>query len=215
MDDNSRLSLKKRGWTDPQTGEYYPGGNPNEISKANTSSQTGAFSNQTSFPEFSQIPQPVNNQNQQNQSGRYSSPSSVQVERGENLKFCKYCGKLIHMDAVICTNCGRQVETLKSEQNYVNQTTVIQTNIPQTQTVVTVPANVRILNRVVSIILCILFGGLGFHRFYEGKVGTGILWLFTGGMFGIGWLVDIIILASLKNNDYYIDGSGRRIELPK
>lgn len=47
----------------------------------------------------------------------------------------------------------------------------------------------------VTYILLIFFGGLGIHRFYLGKVGTGILWLFTGGLLGIGVLVDIFTLT--------------------
>jgi len=46
--------------------------------------------------------------------------------------------------------------------------------------------------KLVALLLAIFLGGLGFHRFYVGKVGTGILWLITGGLLGIGWLVDII-----------------------
>ena len=38
------------------------------------------------------------------------------------------------------------------------------------------------------------FGALGFHRFYLGKVGTGILWLCTGGMFGVGMIYDAVTL---------------------
>lgn len=47
----------------------------------------------------------------------------------------------------------------------------------------------------VTYILLIFFGGLGIHRFYLGKIGTGILWLLTGGLLGIGVLVDIFTLS--------------------
>lgn len=40
-----------------------------------------------------------------------------------------------------------------------------------------------------------IFGWLGFHRFYLGKVGTGILWIFTIGCLGIGSLIDLFTLG--------------------
>ena len=48
---------------------------------------------------------------------------------------------------------------------------------------------------VAALILCILLGSLGVHRFYVGKIGTGILMLLTFGGLGIWTLVDIIVIA--------------------
>ena len=47
-------------------------------------------------------------------------------------------------------------------------------------------------NKTVALLLAVFLGPLGAHRFYVGKMGTGILWLFSGGVFGIGWIVDIV-----------------------
>ena len=44
-------------------------------------------------------------------------------------------------------------------------------------------------------LVCLFGGFLGLHKFIEGKVGLGILYLLTGGLFGIGWLIDTIIYA--------------------
>jgi hypothetical protein len=38
------------------------------------------------------------------------------------------------------------------------------------------------------------FGALGFHRFYLGKIGTGLLWMFTGGLVMVGSIYDFLTL---------------------
>lgn len=49
---------------------------------------------------------------------------------------------------------------------------------------------------VVALLLCVFLGVLGIHRFYVGKIGTGILMLLTGGGCGIWYLIDMILIAT-------------------
>jgi hypothetical protein len=45
------------------------------------------------------------------------------------------------------------------------------------------------------------FGALGFHRFYLGRFGTGLLWLFTGGLAGIGALFDLFYIPTMVRDE--------------
>jgi len=47
------------------------------------------------------------------------------------------------------------------------------------------------LNYDVAWLLLVFLGVFGIHRFYMGKWLTGLVWMFTGGLFGIGWLYDL------------------------
>lgn len=52
------------------------------------------------------------------------------------------------------------------------------------------------MSKIAAILITFFLGGLGIHRFLSGKVGTGIIWLLTGGCFGIGWLIDFIMVCT-------------------
>lgn len=179
---NPSVSLKKSApqpWTDPVTGEIYPGGNPNEVSKP-------IMSQNVYQPDG--VPTPVN-----------SAPGQPQVTvLNDGMKFCKFCGQKILMDAVVCTHCGRQVEQLQSAPG---QPIII--NNTNTNNAQSVHVGGRERNKWVAFVLCLCFGIFGVHRFYEGKVGSGLLWFFTWGLFGIGWLIDLIIILT-KPNPYYV-----------
>ena len=117
-------------------------------------------------------------------------------------KFCKHCGGTIPQDAVMCTHGGRQVEELAgaAQPQVVIQNTTMNTN---TAAAVVAGVGARAKNKWTAFVLCLLLGYFGAHKFYEGKVGMGVLYLFTLGLFGIGWFVDLIVLLT-KTNPYYV-----------
>ncbi|WP_084957021.1 TM2 domain-containing protein [Thermoactinospora rubra] len=56
-------------------------------------------------------------------------------------------------------------------------------------------------SKVTAALLCLFLGVLGVHRFYVGKIGTGILQLVTAGGFGIWALVDFVIILAGRFRD--------------
>ena len=65
-----------------------------------------------------------------------------------------------------------------------------------------------------ALLLCFFLGALGIHQFYVGKTGKGILYLLTGGLFGIGWLIDLFAIAENKfkdSNDLPLTGNSQLV----
>ena len=56
--------------------------------------------------------------------------------------------------------------------------------------------------RKTALLLCIFLGCLGFHLFYVGRIGKGLLYMCTFGLFGIGILIDFfsILFGSFRDN---------------
>jgi TM2 domain-containing membrane protein YozV len=62
-------------------------------------------------------------------------------------------------------------------------------------------------NRLTTFLLCLLLGYFGVHRFYVGRIGSGILWLLTGGILAVGWIYDLVMIATGE----FVDEDGKRI----
>lgn len=125
-----------------------------------------------------------------------------QATENVKTKFCKHCGAKIPEDAILCTACGRQVEEMKgaAQPSIVinNENTNANMNMNMMGGMFGRPRN-----KWVALILCLLLGFVGAHKFYEGRAGMGILYIFTGGLLGIGWIIDIIAILC-KPNPYFV-----------
>ncbi len=98
-------------------------------------------------------------------------------------------------------------EEIKSEEKIVVDSAASVGNYPQQENNFYTQQNIQTQksekSRGVAAVLCFFLGALGIHRFYVGKIGTGLLWMFTAGLFGIGAFIDfiIIICGSFKDAD--------------
>lgn len=119
-------------------------------------------------------------------------------------KYCKHCGEIIDEECVVCPKCGKQVEKLSSDSD--KNIIINNNNNVSASASAAAFAGVRYgspKNKWVALLLCFFLGFLGAHKFYEGKTGKGILYLFTFGLLGIGIIIDLISIL-MKPNPYYV-----------
>lgn len=155
--------------------------------------QPQGYPQQQYYPQQQGYQQP---QGYQNPQGMYNPQMMRNGQMGQT-KFCQNCGAMIPAAAVICTSCGCQTGQMSSPN------IVIQNSNTNTNMNVVGGGYGRPRDKWVAFLLCFFLGFLGAHKFYEGKTGMGIVYIFTVGLFGIGWLVDCISLL-LKPNPYYV-----------
>lgn len=97
-------------------------------------------------------------------------------------RYCEYCGSELPEE---------KPQTVINNYYYGNpEKTVVK------ERVVVVDRTVSDKSKAVALALCIFLGYFGAHQFYVGKKGKGWLYLFTVGLCGIGWIVDIFSIAS-------------------
>jgi hypothetical protein len=97
-------------------------------------------------------------------------PMSGPRSATDEILHCTMCGHMMHESARACPQCGAP--------NSVQAWTDISER-----------------SRLIALLLCVFLGVAGVHRFYVGKTGTGILWLLTGGLVGVGAIYDLVMIA--------------------
>ncbi len=88
--------------------------------------------------------------------------------------YCRHCGREATSGAAFCAGCGKR---LVGEEGATRS------------------AGVSPKSRLAAAILAWFVGWLGIHRFYLGKVGTGLLMIFTLGGLGVWALVDFVLIV--------------------
>ena len=114
---------------------------------------------------------------------------------------CTYCGKFYCADCLVdvkgrnycrehVTQAMNNTQTQQPNYTYNNSYNNNNSNAYNGYGI-----TISTKSRLLALLLCFYVGVLGIHRFYVGKIGTGILYLVTFGLFGIGTLVDFILIA--------------------
>lgn len=98
--------------------------------------------------------------------------------RNEYEKYCFSCGTTIDSRAAVCPKCG-------VSQPDINRNTSVNTRW------------------LAVFLLALVVGVFGAHRFYTGRIGSGILMLITIGGLGIWYLIDLIMIVTGNFNDAY------------
>ena len=107
--------------------------------------------------------------------------------------FCPNCGAVVEQGIKFCANCGTAIAGREPAQ----PTPAAQPYAPSQPYAPVAQAQqpgISPLSRTVALVLCIFIGYMGVHRFYAGKIGTGVLWLLTWGLLGIGVFIDFILI---------------------
>lgn len=109
---------------------------------------------------------------------------------------CQECSAVMDGGAY-CEKCGAKLPHYDPIQE---EKPIRQKECPTPNEVIYVksadrPNDVSRKSRTVALLLCVFFGYFGLHRLYLGKIGTGLLYMFTFGLSGIGWLIDIVLIA--------------------
>ena len=92
----------------------------------------------------------------------------------------------------ICNSCGNTWVVSQDDDSMMPGVTGSFSNNYQTEVRLHSGSSKQ---KSIALLLCVFGGYFGLHYFYVGKIGMGILYFLTGGLCGIGWIVDIFRIA--------------------
>ena len=131
---------------------------------------------------------------------------------------CKDCGsksyKKLDDHTYKCEYCGQIEEVFEEKQKETPKQEIVQTvKVQETQTEKPKEEPKKkkdispLMDSIIYLAICFFLGEFGIHKFMKGRVGMGILYLFTFGLFGIGWLIDVIkgVVDVLKETANYFN----------
>ena len=141
----------------------------------------------------------------------------------ENGRFCSFCGTQITADMlrekeilnkVGCPSCGSTNVTFNREnqgevrgengKQIVHYTVGLCKDCGYTwRADKAAPEGSKPKNKWVALMLCLFLGYFGAHKFYEGKIGMGIVYIFTAGLFLVGIIKDVIEILK-RPTTYYV-----------
>ena len=120
---------------------------------------------------------------------------------------CKNCGaskfKKIDDKTFECKYCGIQVRRKVFKPHIEPQKAIILDDSKEEIEEVEKEHEKKNSFALVKLLLCIFLGYYGVHRFVEGKVLSGIIYFLTYGLFGIGYICDIVRLAKELAHESY------------
>lgn len=125
-----------------------------------------------------------------------STPSFIDVKAGSNDNTSRT--SQIHSDAMTTFDDAITTAPLMSKNEVRNAKRSAKSEVKAAK-----KTNSSGKSQLVALVLVLLVGVLGIHRFYLGHIGIGILMLLTGGLCGILVLVDLIMILTgdLKPKD--------------
>lgn len=115
-----------------------------------------------------------------------SDCGSTRFEKVENGYKCKYCGNI---QDVIFTKEEQKEKDTASEEPINEEIQEINENENEPKSFKFTP---EFKSALIRLLLCIFGGWFGLHKFIKGEIFWGIIYAITGGLFGVGYIIDII-----------------------